>query len=100
MPATMKTSKTNPAPATTVTPRADDGTRTLLLSGFWILISGILAGLAMLTVFGGISNQGPHTNAGWLAMIVFMMNCPFGLMLFVLGAAKWLKNRRMNKPAA
>ena len=73
---------------------ADDGTRTLLRTGFWILLTGMLAGFATLTIFGGVGIYGPHTNAGWLALIVFMMNCPFGLMLFLLGAAKWLRNRR------
>ncbi len=41
-------------------PVADDGTRTLLRSGFWILGSGALAGLATLTIFGGIGIYG-HT---------------------------------------
>ena len=78
-------------------PVPDDGTRALLRSGFWILGSGVLAGLAMLTVFGGIGIYGPHTNLGWIALIFCMMNCPFGLMLFVLGAAKWLRNRRLSR---
>ena len=86
-----KTKSTGPKAASLL---PDDGTRTLLRTGFWILLTGILAGLAALTVFGGIGIYGPHTNAGWLALIVFMMNCPFGLMLFLLGAAKWLRNRR------
>lgn len=73
---------------------ADDGTRTLLRSGFWILLSGALAGLASWTVFGGVGIYGPRTNAGWIAMILCLMNCPFGLMLFALGAAKWMRNRR------
>ena len=73
---------------------ADDGTRALLRSGFWILLSGVLAGLAAWTVLGGVGIYGPRTNAGWIAMILCLMNCPFGLMLFLLGAAKWLRNRR------
>jgi hypothetical protein len=87
-----------PARAATHTPVADDGTRALLRTGFWILFIGALAGLATLTLFGGIGIYGPHTNLGWIALILCMMNCPFGLMLFLLGAAKWLRNRRQNRP--
>jgi hypothetical protein len=76
---------------------ADDGTRTLLRSGFWILLSGMLAGLAVWTVLGGVGIYGPHTNAGWIAMILCLMNCPFGLMLFALGVAKWLRNRSASR---
>ncbi len=75
----------------------DDGTRPLLASGFWILVVGVLAALATRTVFGGIGIHGPHTNAGWLSLLVAMMCLPFGLMLFVLGAAKWLRNRRVGR---
>jgi hypothetical protein len=74
----------------------DDGTRALLRSGGATLIAGIIAALLTATVFGGISRQGPHTNAGWLSLMVAMMCLPFGLMLFALGAAKWLRNRRLR----
>jgi len=74
----------------------DDGTRALLRSGAATLIAGVIAAVLAATVFGGISRQGPHTNAGWLALMVAMMCLPFGLMLFVLGAAKWLRNRRLR----
>jgi hypothetical protein len=77
----------------------DDGTRALLLAGSWILVGGVLAAVLTATVFGGISRQGPHTNAGWLSLMVAMMCLPFGLMLFALGAAKWLRNRRLAKRA-
>jgi hypothetical protein len=60
-----------------------------------MLLAGILAALLTATVFGGISRQGPHTNAGWLSLMVAMMCLPFGLMLFALGAAKWFRNRRL-----
>jgi len=60
-----------------------------------MLLAGILAAVLTATVFGGITRQGPHTNAGWLALMFAMMCLPFGLMLFVLGAAKWFRNRRL-----
>lgn len=75
----------------------DDGTRALLQAGLGILAAGVLAAVLTATVFGGISHQGPHTNAGWLSLMVAMMCLPFGLMLFVLGAAKWLRNRRIRR---
>lgn len=74
----------------------DDGTRQLLQSGGGTIIAGIVALLLMLTVFGGATRQGPHTSSGWLALIVALMCLPFGSMLFLLGAAKWLRNRRME----
>ena len=75
----------------------DDGTRALLKAGFAILVAGLLAALLTATLFGGISRQGPHTNAGWLSLMVAMMCLPFGLMLFALGAAKWFRNRRLHR---
>ncbi len=76
--------------------RSDDGTRALLQAGIAILLAGLLAALLAATVFGGITRQGPHTNAGWLSLMAAMMCLPFGLMLFALGAAKWLRNRRLR----
>jgi drug/metabolite transporter (DMT)-like permease len=75
----------------------DDGTRALLLTGIWTLVAGVLATLLTATVFGGISRQGPHTNAGWLSLMVAMMCLPFGGMLFALGGAKWLRNRKLRR---
>ena len=72
----------------------DDGTSQLLRWGGWTLTAGLIAALLTKTVFGGIGPQGPHTNSGWMALIVSMMCLPFGFLLFLLGAAKWLRNRR------
>jgi hypothetical protein len=76
-----------------------DGTIQLLRAGFWSIVAGAIAALLTATVFGGIGRQGPHTNSGWLALIVAMMCLPFGCMLFALGAAKWLRNRRLQREA-
>jgi hypothetical protein len=62
-----------------------------------MLLAGALAALLAATLFGGITRQGPHTNAGWLAVIVALACLPFGLMLFALGFAKWLRNRRLAR---
>lgn len=75
----------------------DDGTRALLRTGAGTLIAGILAAILTITVFGGIGIHGPHTNGGWLSLMVAMMCLPFGLMLFGLGFAKWLRNRRLHR---
>jgi uncharacterized membrane protein YidH (DUF202 family) len=76
---------------------SDDGTRALLRTGLWTLAIGVVAAVLSATVFGGISRQGPHTNAGWLSLMAAMMCLPFGLMLFGLGFAKWLRNRRLRR---
>ena len=75
----------------------DDGTRQLLQSGGGTILAGLLALLLMVTVFGGVTRQGPHTSSGWLALIVALMCLPFGSLLFLLGAAKWLRNRRLHQ---
>jgi len=62
-----------------------------------MLLAGAVAALLAATVFGGISRQGPHTNAGWLAVLIALACLPFGLMLFTLGAAKWFRNRRLAR---
>jgi hypothetical protein len=75
----------------------DDGTRQLLHAGIWILLVGGLAALLTATVSGGIGQHGPHTNSGWLLLLLAMMCLPFGTMLTLLGAAKWLRNRRLAR---
>ena len=80
-------------------PLPDDGTRQLLQGAFWTLLTGILATLATLFVFGGVGIHGPHTNGGWLSLIVAMMCLPFGCMLLLLGGAKYLRNLRLARKA-
>jgi hypothetical protein len=77
----------------------DDGTRQLLRAGAWILLVGIAAAILTKTVFGGIGTQGPHTNSGWLALLVAMGCLPFGFLLFLLGFAKWLRNLSIQRRA-
>ncbi|HEV2133708.1 MAG TPA: hypothetical protein VGR47_05545 [Terracidiphilus sp.] len=75
----------------------DDGTRELLRWGGSIAGTGVLAALLLETVLGGISATGARTNGGWFTFIVALMCIPFGLMLLTLGAAKWLRNRRIAR---
>ena len=63
-------------------------TRKLLKIGSVILLTGIVAAILMLTVFGGVTHQGPHTNMGWIALIVTMGCLPLGCIALLPGLAK------------
>ena len=76
--------------------QSEDGTRQLVRWGAAILAIGVVAFALLMTAFGGVGVEGAHNNGGWLALIVGAMCLPFGLMLFALGAAKWLRNRRIS----
>lgn len=69
-------------------------TRRLLTTGGAIFGVGVLAALLMLTVFGGATRQGPHTNSGWLALMIAMGCLPTGALTLALGFAKLLGDRR------
>ena len=70
-------------------------TRILLRTGLSLVGTGAIAALLIFTSFGGITRrQGPHTNAGWLALMVAMGCLPFGTILLALGIAKWIGHRR------
>lgn len=86
-----------PRPLKLVTNQADDGTRQLLRGGLSILGFGLLAIVLLLTVLGGVGVDGARTNMGWLALVIGMMCVPFGLMLGVLGFAKWLRGRSLRR---
>jgi len=63
-------------------------TRKILITGVAIFSTGVLAAVLTNTVFGGIGRQGPHTNSGWLALMVAMGSLPTGLLTLLLGLAK------------
>jgi hypothetical protein len=65
-------------------------TRKLLTTGAVIFLTGALAALLMFTVFGGVTKQGPHTNGGWLSLMVAMGCLPTGVLTLFLGFAKLL----------
>ena len=75
----------------------NDGTRQILQWGASTFATGLLAGILLETVFGGFTPTGAHTNAGWFALIVALMCLPFGGLFFLLGIAKWLRNRRLQQ---
>ena len=69
-------------------------TRILLRSGLGIFFTGVLAALLTMSVFGGISHQGPHTDAGWLALVLALGCLPTGFITLVLAVAKVIGDRR------
>jgi hypothetical protein len=69
-------------------------TRTLLRTGFAIFGTGVLAAILMLTVFGGVTRQGPHTNSGWLALMLAMGCLPTGFLTLILAFMKLAADRR------
>ena len=69
-------------------------TRKLLTTGTAILLVGAIAALFMLTVFGGVTRQGPHTNAGWLALIIALGCLPTSAFTLFLGLAKLIGDLR------
>jgi len=68
-------------------------TRKFLTVGSVLAGLGILAAVLMLTLFGGVTHQGPHTNMGWIALIVVMGCLPLGTLSLLFGLMKLFANR-------
>jgi hypothetical protein len=70
-------------------------TRKLLRTGVLIFGTGVVAATLIFTTFGGITRrQGPHTNLGWLALMLAMGCLPTGFLTLVLAGLKLLGDRR------
>jgi hypothetical protein len=69
-------------------------TRQLLRTGIAIFGTGAIAALLALTVCGGIGRQGPHTNSGWLALMMAMGCLPTGTLTLALAIAKLIGDRK------
>jgi drug/metabolite transporter (DMT)-like permease len=69
-------------------------TRQLLTTGTGILLVGAVAALLMFTVFGGVTKQGPHTNGGWLSLVVALGCLPTSAFTLFLGLAKLIGDLR------
>jgi len=68
--------------------------RILLRTGISLISVGAISALLIFTSFGGITRrQGPHTNAGWLALMVAMGCLPVGTLSLLLGLSKAIGNR-------
>ena len=68
-------------------------TRAFLRTGVAIFSTGILAVLSIVFFFGGIGRQGPHTNAGWLALVLALGCLPTGTLPLFLAALKLFADR-------
>lgn len=71
-------------------------TRKLLRAGSLILVAGLLSALLMFTAFGGVTHQGPHTNGGWLALMVAIACLPTGVLTLLLGISKLIGDRHRS----
>jgi hypothetical protein len=71
-------------------------TRKLLTTGSIIFFTGAIAALLMDTVFGGVSRQGPHTNGGWLCLMIALGCLPTGVLTLFLGLAKFFGDLRRD----
>jgi hypothetical protein len=69
-------------------------TRKLIRTGLVIFTTGAISAALIFTSFGGITRrQGPHTNLGWLALILAMGCLPTGFITLLLGTVKLLGDR-------
>jgi hypothetical protein len=69
-------------------------TRKLLRTGLLIFGTGVIAATLIFTSFGGVTRQGPHTNLGWLALMLAMGCLPTGLLTLLLAALKLIGDLR------
>ena len=69
-------------------------TRQLLRTGIAIFGTGVVSAALARFVFGGIGPQGPHTNSGWLALMIAMGCLPMGTLTLFLALAKVLGDLR------
>jgi hypothetical protein len=69
-------------------------TRKLLRTGLLIFGTGVLSAALIFTSFGGVTHQGPHTNLGWLALMLAMGCLPTGFLTLLLAALKVIGDRR------
>lgn len=72
-------------------------TRQLIRIGLALFLGGAVAAVAALTVCGGLSRQGPHSNSGWLALMVALGCLPLGTLVLALAGAKLVGDRRRRQ---
>jgi hypothetical protein len=68
-------------------------TRKLLRTGVLIFGTGVVCAALMFSAFGGVTRQGPHTNLGWLSLMVAMGCLPTGFLTLLLAGVKLIGDR-------
>lgn len=68
-------------------------TRKLLTVGSVIFSCGVLCLILLFAVLGGTGHQGPHTNGGWLVLILALGFLPTGILTLGLGLAKLIGDK-------
>ena len=69
-------------------------TRKILRTGLIIFGTGVFSVVLILTVFGGIGRQGPHSNLGWLFLMLAMGCLPTGTLTLLLAITKLVGEHR------
>ncbi|MDE1176238.1 MAG: hypothetical protein PW789_06465 [Edaphobacter sp.] len=69
-------------------------TRKLLRTGIGIFGTGVICAGSIFLFFGGVSRMGPHTNGGWLALVIAMGCLPTGTLSLLLALMKLYADRR------
>jgi hypothetical protein len=69
-------------------------TRKILRTGLCIFGTGVLSVVLILTLFGGLGPQGPHTNPGWLLLILALGCLPTGTLTLFLAIIKIIGDYR------
>ena len=69
-------------------------TRTLLRTGIGVFGTGVICVVLIRFFFGGIGPQGPHTNGGWLLLMVAMGCLPTGSLTLLLAILKLIADLR------
>lgn len=72
-------------------------TRQLLRTGLGLVGTGVVAAVLTATVFGGITRHGPHTNLGWIGLMVVMGCLPTGTLTLLLALAKLIGDRKREE---
>jgi hypothetical protein len=75
-------------------PPMQPDTRKILRTGIIIFGTGVTSVILILTVFGGIGKQGPHSNPGWLCLMLAMGCLPTGTLTLLLGITKFIGELR------
>ena len=69
-------------------------TKKILRTAIVILGTGLISVLIIFTLLGGIGRPGPHTNLGWLFLMLAMGCLPTGSLTMLLAILKVINDYR------